>query len=432
MAFRFGGDDDYDDEDEQIELVLFQGALNGKTANMAANARLASAGLMPAKELITDALLRRAEQIRVEPKGERSIITFVVDGMPYAGGRMPKPRAQAITQIIKLLSGLDIKQRSKPQSGGIKAEFEEKKFELRVESKPIAPGAERLTISATDLSISLASPADLGMPDELRDKIRETAGEREGLIVVSGPPASGTTTTAYAVLRAVDAFIYHIFTISDPGSRELHNITEFAVHPDDDLDATLSRIIREEGDVVFINPIRNEDVANAALHQCTKISLIAEMRAKETAFVVAQLAKWSEDPGDVADGLKGVVSQKLIRKLCPKCREAYRPNPKLLARVGLPKDTKVLYRKPKPEFEDDEPPDCRVCGGIGFKGRVAMFEYLEMTETMQEVVSQKPDPAAIRAQMRKEKMLTLQKDGIRLVADGTTSLEELQRAFKPG
>ncbi len=428
MVFR--SDDDYDDEEEELELVMFQGALNGKNANLAANARLASAGLMPAKELISDALARRAEQIRVEPKGERSIITFVVDGISYAGGRIPKSRAQAITQILKLLSGLDVKQRSKPQSGGIKAEFEEKKFELRVESKPIAPGAERLTISATDLSINLHTPADIGMPENLRDKIRDVTGEKEGLLIICGPPFSGTTTTIYATLKCVDSFIYTIFTVVDPGSRDIHNITKFDVQPEDDLETTIDRIARVEADVIFLNPIRNEDAAKAVISKCTKVALIAEMRAKETAVVVAQIAKWVGDPDAVAAGLKGVVTQKLIRKLCPKCREAYRPNPRLLARIGLPKDVKVLYRKPKLEFEDDEPLDCRVCGGIGYIGRVAMFEYLEMTEDMQAVVSQKPDPASIRAQVRREKMLTLQKDGIRLVADGTTSLEELQRIFK--
>ena len=126
MIFGFGkkkqhdGSDDESDEVDDVDFVLFQGALNGKEANLNANARLAQAGLIPAKEIITDALSRRCEQLRIEPKGERAVVQLMVDGVAHAGGRLSKPQGHAITQMMKLLSGLDVQQRQRPQAGGLR------------------------------------------------------------------------------------------------------------------------------------------------------------------------------------------------------------------------------------------------------------------------------------------------------------------------
>ena len=147
MIFGFGrkndDDDDDDDDEEEIEYVLFQGALNGVEPDMKGNAKLVQAGLLRAKELVSDALSRRAEMVRLEPKGQFAVSTMYVDGVPFPGAKIPAPAALAITQMLKLLAGLDVKERTKPQSGGIKAQLEEIKYEIRIDTTPI-PGGERL------------------------------------------------------------------------------------------------------------------------------------------------------------------------------------------------------------------------------------------------------------------------------------------------
>ena len=159
------------------------------------------------------------------------------------------------------------------------------------------------------------------------------------------------------------------------------------------------------------------------------------MPAKDCASAIGQLVQWMGDASVVANGLMGVINAKLIRKLCPECKQAYRPNPKLIAKVGLPADTKTLYRKPvateNEQGEVEEPPPCEKCGDTGYFGRTGMFEYIEMTETMKEVIAQGGDANAIRTQARKEGMMTFSKDVLRHVAKGVTSLEEVQRVFKP-
>ena len=136
MIFGFGKrtDESEDDEEEDIEYVLFQGALNGREANLGANARLAQAGLIPSKEIVTDALLRRADLLRIEPKGDRALTQISIDGIAYPGSRLSKQQGHAVTQMMKLLSGLDVQVRGKPQSGGIRAELQGTKYELRVTS----------------------------------------------------------------------------------------------------------------------------------------------------------------------------------------------------------------------------------------------------------------------------------------------------------
>ncbi len=421
-----------DDDDEEVELVMFQGALNGKEANLAANARLAEAGLIPAKEIVTDALSRRADTIRIEPKGATAAVSLLIDGIAYPGGKLPKQQALAITQIMKLLSGLEIKQRKKRQEGGIKAEFSDTPYEIRVESTPVSGGAERLLIRSRNLNEALNTPEELGFPEEMRTTIREKTGGNKGMVMVCGPPRSGSTTTAFGVLRSVDSYIYTIYSFRDTSSREVSNIVPFEALEGDDLDETFQRCIRVEANIIFLDPITDAETAKVVLKRSNEVSLISEIVAKDAAAGIVQWNKWIEDPQAVSEGLSLMISQKLIRTLCPECKEAFRPNAKLLAKVGLSEDLKTLYRKPRPPEQPSrhDPDPCEKCGDIGYIGRAAMFEMIEMTPTMRELVATNPTPDAVRKQARIDGMRSIQKDGLRLVEEGKTSLEELQRVMK--
>jgi type II secretory ATPase GspE/PulE/Tfp pilus assembly ATPase PilB-like protein len=426
---RDDDEDDEEDDEEERELVLFQGALNGVQPNMKENTRLVSAGLMLAKELVTDGLDRRAGQIRLEPKGERAAISFIIDGVPFAGDRISKQEALAITQVLKLLAGLDIKERKRPQQGGIKSEYLETPYEVVVITQPVETG-ERLTVRTTNLKVKLDTPQDLGFSDEMRQRMRAAASE-PGVFLIVGAPGSGVTTLKFAVMRGVDCFTHQIFTVGDTG-KKLDNIAPFKPNEGDSLEVTLGRIVRVDGDIIMTPDLKDEATAKVLFAECEKASLITEMPAKDPAAAVVQLLEWVGDPAIVSQRLNGIITQKLIRTLCSDCREAYRPNPQFLKKVGLPEGLKVLYRKPKldeeEEEEDHEP--CEKCNDLGYYGQVAMLELLEMTPDMRALIATNPDASAIRAQVRKDKMVTLQSDALRLVAEGKTSLEEVQRVFK--
>ncbi|MFO1091749.1 MAG: ATPase, T2SS/T4P/T4SS family [Planctomycetaceae bacterium] len=420
-----------DDEDEQIELVLFQGATNGKDANLSANARLVQAGLVRTKELISDALSRRAEMIRLEPKGQIAVATFFVDGVPYPGNRMPPQAGLAITQMMKLLAGLDIQVRNKPQAGGIKAEYTGTPYTLRVNVNPLQGGGERLIVRAENKTIKLTTPEDLGFSSEMREKFREMAQTKAGVLLAAGPPMSGVTTMAFAMVRGIDPYLYTVYNLADTEGRELGHVTTFERNPGDTWVQSVGRAKRAEADVLYVDPIRNAEFCKEVFDEAEDCCFISEVAAHDAAGAIVQVREWLGDPKLVAQRLHGVIGQKLVRLLCRKCRQAYRPNPKLLAKVGLPPETKVLYRPPPPPAEGQPAPEpCSKCGGTGYFGRTGLTEFIILSDEMKKLVIAGGDAAAIKAQAKKEKMQTLNSDGMRLVGSGKTSLEELQRAFK--
>jgi type IV pilus assembly protein PilB len=436
LGFRKNNDGDSEEEweEEEVDYVLFQGALNGKEANLAENARLAEAGLIPLKELITDALHRRAETVRLEPKGQSAVITFSVDGVWYPGGRVPRQHALAVTQMAKLLAGLNPRERAKPQSGGIKAELTGTKFELKVESTPLAKGVERLIVRARDVEQELEKPEEIGMRDSLKLRIRELMSEKSGITLACGPPRSGTSTTALGILRCIDAYLYSLFSIAKTIDRELNYVTHNEWTEGADFDDTIGRAMRMEADVIFVDPITDAETATTMFNRQAKVGFVDEFAAQDAAHGIMQLYEWLGDGELLANGLKGVVSQRLIRLLCEQCKEAFRPNPRMLAKIGIPPETKVLYRTPtidpEPEKGEEEPEPCSKCGDIGFMGRTALFEFIEISDGMREVISAGPTLKAIRTQARKEKMPTFQREGLTLVTEGRTALEELQRVLK--
>ena len=439
MAFGFGKKRDDDDEDEddeeeeeEVDLVNFQGALNGKTADMAANARLVQAALRPTKDLITDSLERRADMLRLDIRGEKAQVAISVDGMPFAGPRMAKPQATAVIQMLKVLCGLDARLKGKHQIGGVKAEFQGVKYELSVDVAPQPDTTERLTIRVRNLNHKLETPSDLGFSQALKEQIREITGHRHGLIVCCGMPGTGVTTTIYAILRGIDVYLYSIYSIAAT-SRELLNIKKFEVIPGDELEKSMMRMMREEADVIFVDPIRDADTTKQLMNVADRICVVSEMQAKDCSSALIQLAEWSGDRQKASETIDALFSPKLVRLLCSQCREAFRPNPKLLEKVGLPPETKVLYRKGEPEVDEktgEEADPCEKCAGVGFLGRMAMMETIIVTDPIRKLIAEGAPADRIKAIARSEGSLTFHKDGLRLVAEGKTSLEELQRIFK--
>ncbi|MFM7161824.1 MAG: ATPase, T2SS/T4P/T4SS family, partial [Planctomycetaceae bacterium] len=170
MVFGFFKKKEAEPEDEDdIEPVSFLGPTNGQEVNLKAHAKLVEAGLVRAKDLVTDALTQRADGLKIEPKGQVNAVTIYIDGIPQSGGRLAKAEGLAVTQVMKLVAGLDPKQRTAPQSGGIKAEFESKKYVLMVSSSPV-PDGERMMIRINNQAIKLEQASELGMSEEMRLK----------------------------------------------------------------------------------------------------------------------------------------------------------------------------------------------------------------------------------------------------------------------
>ena len=422
-----------DEPEDDFEQVAFQGPVSGDPPDMSAHAALARAGLGPAREMISDGLSRRAEMLRLETRGAAAAVRMYIDGVAYPGGRMPARQAAAVTQVLKLLAGLDVKQREKKQSGGLKADLDGTPYILRIETDPVrGEKTERLTLRAENQKQKLEKPEELGFPPDLKETVRGMAGGQKGCLFVVGPPLSGVTTTLFGVLRSVDSYIYNIYAVGDLGGRDLHTLTDYDLKGDSVREA-LPKIMRAEADVVFLDPIGGEDDAKMMLEFAEDLSIISTFPAKDVVSAVGQLLKWTGDAGLVADRVNGVIQPKLVRKLCGKCKQAFRPNPKLVQRVGLPPETDLLYRPPGRDvtaMEGYEP--CSRCGGVGYLGRTGMFAVLKMTDGMKKILTTKPGASALKQQLKADGLPTFESEGLRLVAEGVTSLEELQRVFKAG
>lgn len=439
MIFGFGkggrdyddDDDDDDEEEDDLDFILFKGALNGNNPDLAANGRLVQAGLIPAKKLISEALARRADTVRIEPKGKVAAISYLVDGIPFPAAKMPPPAANAIIQMLKLLAGLDITKKNIKQGGGINAEFDEVDHEIRIDVTPAQGGGERLLVRVQNLKEKKETPKDLGFSDKLQEKIREIGSSKTGLMLAVGPPMSGVTTLTIAMVRGIDAYLYSIASIADLQGRDLPHIQDFELKEGDDLEASIKRTKRADIDVLYVDPLVTNEAAKTVLENSNQQCFIAEMPAKDAADGIERFITLVKDPKLVAQGLRLVICQKLVRVLCKSCRHAYRPNPKLLAKIGLPTDTKKLYRAPRhDEDEDDDEDMCEDCGGTGYRGRIGLIEVIEVTDEIKKLILSGADAAKIRAQARELAMQSFQSDGVRLVGEGLTSLEELQRVFR--
>jgi type II secretory ATPase GspE/PulE/Tfp pilus assembly ATPase PilB-like protein len=422
------------DDQPDLEQVLFQGPLFGREANLKANAKLVQAALVPVKQMISDALGRRTHTILLEPREGRVGIRFVIDGVPYPAAAVPGQKGVAMVQMVKLLAGLDINDRKNAQAGGIKAEFEKVPYYLMVESVPASGGGERIRIKVDNRKIVRQKPSDVGFPDALKEKIREMSAHRSGVLLVCGPPDSGVTTLSIVALHAIDQYLYSVFHMADLQGRELINVTEFKPEEGHDYEISFDRLLRRECDVLFLDPVQTPQNAQTIFQYADRLCFVAEIPANSPAEALATLIEWV-GLDLVIKNLRCILTQKLIRRLCDDCKQAFRPAPLLLKKLGLPPETTVLYRAPLPPPPDDPRAPtveelCAPCNGSPYHGRVAAFEMLELTDTMKEVIVEHgADSAAIRRQMAAEGQTTLQKDALRLIAQGKTSLEEVQRTF---
>jgi len=426
-------DVEMDDESEDIEQVLFQGPMYGRETNLKQNPRLVKAGLIPAKRMLSDALSRRAHTVIMEPKGPRLTIRFVVDGIPYPAGAFPSKQGVAIVQMVKLLAGLDVQSRKEAQSGGIMAEFDNEQYRLLVETTPLKGAVERLRIRVENVNESFTSPLDVDFPTDLKETIQKLTDDASGIVLACGPSGAGVTSLSMVALHCMDPYLYSVFNMADVGDKQLVNITDVDEDAGLDLEMKLDRLIRKEGEAVYMGKFDDPQQTQLLFDYSDRLCFFGEITAKNPAEAVKQLIDWV-GMDKVLSGLKGIISQKLIRRLCDDCKQAYRPNPKLLQQLGLPPETTVLYRPPAAPSEDE--PEamtveelCEDCNGSPYHGRVPAYEFFEMTDQMKEVIAEGGDAAAIRKQMVAGKQRMLQQDALRLVVAGTTSLEELRRVF---
>jgi general secretion pathway protein E len=383
---------------------------------------------MSAKELVYDAILRRATDIHLEPAQDQLSVRYRIDGMLHAAEPFDRPTGDAVINIFKVLAALDISEKRKPQDGSFGAKFEGRDIDFRVATSG-SKGGEKMVMRILDNAQQVARLDEIGLRPKMVEQIKELVTQPHGMFLCCGPTGSGKTTTLYACMREIDRFQKNIITIEDPIEYHIDNVTQMEINTKagQTFATSLRSILRQDPDVIMVGEIRDQETATIACQAATTGHMVfSTVHANDTITALFRLLDLGVEPFMIASALSAVLGQRLVRLLCDACKEPYKPKPEFLKKANLPPDkVDVFYRRPtNPEQV------CPQCGGMGYHGRTGIFELLVITDPIRELLRENPSMNAIKAEARKNGMIYLQEDGLRQVIQGRTSIEELLRVVK--
>jgi general secretion pathway protein E len=387
-----------------------------------------SRSFMGAKELVYDAVMRRATDIHLEPTTEQLSVRYRIDGILHAAEPFDRPTGDAVVNVFKVLSAMDISEKRKPQDGSFGAKLSGRDLDFRVATSGSKAG-EKLVMRILDNSGAVTKMEDLGMRTKLIDSVRGLVTQPHGMFLVCGPTGAGKSTTLYAALREIDRYQKNIITVEDPIEYHLDNVTQMEVNTKSGqtFATSLRSILRQDPDVIMIGEIRDNETASIACQAAnTGHMVFSTVHSNDAVTALFRLLDLGVEPFMIASALSGVLGQRLVRILCDACKEPYKPKPEFLKKANLPVEkVDVFYRRPEnPEQV------CQQCGGTGYFGRTGIYELLVLNETMKDMIRENPSINKIKAEARKNGMIYLQEDGLRQVIQGRTSIEELLRVVK--
>ena len=387
-----------------------------------------SRGFMAAKELVYDALIRRATDIHLEPREDAMNVRMRIDGVMYPVEPFDRSLGDAVINIFKVLGAMDITEKRRSLDGSFRAISEEREIDFRVATQGTR-GGEKLSLRILDQSQGVGSMKDLGFRQKLEDQLLKIVHQPHGMMVVCGPTGAGKSTTLYSCLKTIDAYQQNIITVEDPVEYHMENITQIEINTkaNQTFASSLRSILRQDPDVIMIGEIRDGETAEIACSAAnTGHMVFSTVHANDSITALYRMLDLGVEPFLFASSISGILAQRLARRLCPKCKVAYRPKPEFLKQASLPVDRiEKFYRPPKNSEEE-----CPACGGLGYRGRVGVFEFLEINDKLREMVRQKTGVQQLKSEARKNGMLYMQEEGLRLVVKGLTSIDELLRVVK--
>ncbi len=389
-------------------------------------------GYKAAYEIFSDANWRRASNIMFSPTPEHYNVTYYVDGAPLKQPTIPRDQMEFFIHFLKNLADLDANEKRKPQKGKFKIRQDKENTEWEVATAGSTVG-EQIRLKQI-MQQKIAKLADIGLMTRQYEQLNKIRGLKQGLFIVTGPQKTGVTTTFYALLRNHDAFINSISTLEKRLSAELPNIIQNVFTLSDTGTTTyakkLQAIVSMGLDIIGIADCENTETAQAACAAARDGKIVYVTLKADN--VLRALGKWMKLVGDrnlAAENLLGISNQRLIRKLCDECKQAYGPNRELLRKFNIPTEkAKVFYRPGKVIYpKHGKPITCEDCQGTGFLGRTGVFETITIDDELRNTIKQAKTLAEIGTQFRRAKMLYLQEQALRKVIGGTTSINEIVR-----
>lgn len=375
--------------------------------------------------VLSQAVRDNASDVHIESYKDRLKIRKRVDGILYDMYSPPRHVQGKLISRIKIMAKLDIAEKRLPQDGRIEIRIAEKNIDIRVSTLPTSFG-ERIVMRLLDKSTSLVPLEDLGLSKDDLDHFLRLIRAPHGIILVTGPTGSGKTTTLYSALNILNSPDINIITIEDPIEYQMNGISQMQVNPKIGLNFSngLRTIVRQDPDVILIGEIRDVETAEIAIQSALTGHLVfSTLHTNDAASAVTRLIDMGVEPFLVSSSVNAIMAQRLIRKICPHCREAYKPSKSFLERAGLSPvkfGDRELYRGT----------GCVDCLQTGYKGRIGIFELMGLTPAMKSLILTTSDAGQIKKQALSSMatgMTTLRQDGLRKVLAGLTTLEEVFR-----
>lgn len=366
--------------------------------------------------LLQYAFEERASDIHLEPHRNGTVVRLRIDGVLHDIYRIPKKLHPPILSRIKMISGLNIAEKRRPQDGRIRTHFDGKPVEIRASTVPVAFG-EKVVLRVLDPAMLMQDLAMLGFRNDDLDRYKEVIGRPNGLILVTGPTGSGKTTTLYSSLTTLATKEKNITTVEDPIEFVTNEFNQIAVQPAIDLtfSNSLKYILRQDPDIIMVGEIRDTETARSAMRcALTGHLVLSTLHTNDSASAAIRLVDMGVEPYLLSTTLLAVVAQRLVRMVCGKCAEEYVPPRSLRESIGL-EDGVVLKRGV----------GCRNCRGTGYRGRAGVFEVLDMTEEVRNAVSGSASVDEIRRLAAGQGMVSLRENTLAKVRAGLTTPEEM-------
>ncbi len=371
--------------------------------------------------ILSQSIKARASDIHIEPYQDSFKVRYRVDGILYDLLSPPKWIQPALTSRIKVMAKLNIAEKRLPQDGRLEVKIGQQMIDVRVSTLPTSFG-ERVVMRLLNKSSSVFDLAEIGLSGKQLDILQELVTSPNGIILVTGPTGSGKTTTLYSVLSSINKPDINIITIEDPVEYQLKGISQIQVNPKIDLTFArgLRSIVRQDPDVILVGEIRDIETAEIAVQSSLTGHLVfSTLHTNDSASAITRLVDIGVEPFLISSAVVAVIAQRLVRVLCEECKEAYKPDIGL-QRLGLRPDRLRNYTFYRPK-------GCEKCFNTGYRGRIAIFEFMTMGYKLKTLIQRTYDSFQIKQEALKLGLVTLRRDGIEKVLRGITSIEEVVR-----
>lgn len=370
------------------------------------------------RSLLEQAIRQRASDVHIEALESKVRVRYRIDGALYEKMVYDNSLLPAISTRIKIMGGMDISEKRKPQDGRMTIMVDRHEYDIRISSVPTVHGEKIVMRISSKLSLT-KNKKELGLaPDELR-RFDHMLSAPYGIIFVTGPTGSGKSTTLYTALSELNKEAVNIVTVEDPVEADIEGINQIQVNNKVDLTfaSALRSILRQDPDIIMIGEIRDRETAGIAVQaSITGHLVVSTLHTNNAAGTLNRMADMGVERYLIADSVVGVIAQRLVRKLCPHCRKK---------RLATEEEKRLLKQDTYKEMEIYEPTGCDLCNHTGYFGRTGVFEIMEVNEEIRDLIAEGGSSEELENAARRAGMCTLHDNGIRYVLEGITSIEEM-------